>query len=925
MEKYMTHYSIYYYRMEWTNQQADAINNLEGNMQIIACAGSGKTEVLTERIKKLIKSGIDPGNIIAFTFTENAADDMKSKIQRKIMEHFDDDMWAGDLFIGTIHSFCWELLQHYKPEYRGYEPLDENTQLLYLEKNFWRLNLHNFDVWAENNYGKAKKFLKNANMVREELIDEEIIKNEAPDFWKSYQKYIEMLQEDKYIDYENMIYESIQMLENEPDIREEINKRWKYLLIDEYQDINPSQERLIQLLNSSDNVCVVGDDDQSIYEWRGADVNNILEFEDRYDDVETFNLEKNFRSTKNIVKLANNVISNNDPDRLEKEMFSDKEGDLGDIYYCRFEEPDEEVDFVLNKIQHLLGTIYDDNLGKTRKIDYSDIAILVRTKKESAKFVDVFREEEIPYNVVGQGGLFARVETVVAFSMLLAVYSNSKEEAEKIIEQIKEKLQDGLDLNEEKFEDIKSELLEIRKNIIHDDWADLQGTYHDVLSLFYPLLQDRDDFDVISHNIGRLSDVISDFESIHRPIKTKNVEKELSDFLEEYAMENYDEGVREEQTPPNAVNIMTIHKAKGLEYSVVFVPGLTRGNFPNRRPSKGWMVPTDIFDKDRYDGSDESERRLFYVALTRSRKYLFLTSSPVHRSAKRASDFVDEIEGDFIIKGPKPDPTEREEGEGITETLEKVSTSFSDLSYYDICPYSYKLRNIYGINPGIDVALGYGKGLHNTLAYLHSNFSEDLPEEDELENIVDTTMFMRYAHGEVEENLMNKAKEIIDDYVDKFGDEFKDYFESEKKFEYPLELSSDTEITLKGQIDMLKQVEPEDEVPDEVHILDFKSSKDDKDSKVRATKMNTRQLQLYALACKEVFGYRPTEAYVHHLCDNTRDKVEINEEKIEEAKERVLKQTKKIKKDKFPPKPGKDGENCEYCDYSDFCPHEKTD
>lgn len=910
--------------MEWTGQQEEAINQLKGNMQIIACAGSGKTEVLTERIKKLIESGADPGKIIAFTFTENAAEDMKSKIRRKIMEHFDDDIWAGDLFIGTIHSFCWELLQHYKPEYRGFDPLDENTQILYLEKNFWRLSLQNFKVWADTNYDKAKSFLQNANMVREELIEENTLQREAPQFWEAYSSYLKMLKDDKYIDYENMIYKTVKMLENENEIRKEVNDRWEYLLVDEYQDINPSQERLIELLNSTDNICVVGDDDQSIYEWRGADVENILKFEDRYEDVEKFNLEKNFRSTMNIVKLANNVISNNDPHRLDKEMFSDKVGELGDVYYSRFEDPDHEVDFVTDKINHLVGTIYEDNLGKTRKIDYGDISILIRTKKESKKFVDAFKYEEIPYNVVGQGGLFSRFESVLSFSMLLSLYSNSKSEAKGIINSIKDELKNEIDLDGDEFNAIKEKLIEHRKEVINQKWSDIQDCYHKVLSIFYKYLLSRKDIDVINHNLGRLSDVLSDFESIYRPLKTKYVEKELSSFLQEYAIESYDEGIREDQTPPNAVSIMTIHKAKGLEYSVVFVPGLTKGNFPLRMSSKGWMVPDDIFDKARYDGSDMSERRLFYVAITRSKKYLFLTSSPIHSSAKNPSDFVREINLDFVLNGPQQDPTERKIGDGITETVDKVSTSFSDLSYYEVCPYGFQLRQVFGINPKIDVALGYGKGLHNILSYMHSAYSTDLPDDYEIENIVDDVMFMRFAHGKIEENLTNKAKEIIIDYVDKFGYEFEEYFESEKKFEYPLELSDENEITLKGQIDMLKEVNPTDEVPDEVHILDFKSTKDDRKSKVRATEMNELQLQLYALACKEVFGYQPTEAYVHHLCDNTRDKVDVSEEKIENAKEQVLKQSKKIQEAKFPPKPGRDGVNCKYCDYSDFCPHSKN-
>lgn len=416
------------YEIKFTPEQLNAIHYTGGNLQIIACAGSGKTEVIIRRIIKLISDGVNPENIVAFTFTVKAAEEMKYRIRKYIIDEKPElSEYLGNMFVGTIHSFCYELLKEYQPKYANYDILDENRTILFIKRFFWNLNINHLKISAPPgpNYDwiRVKTFYKNANIIREERINYSNLSNE--NFKTSYEQYLNLLEEKKYLDFSGILLKTVEMIEQNPEILEKILNRFKYIIVDEYQDINNIQEQLIKLMTGSDtNICVVGDDDQAIYQWRGADVINILEFSEKYKPVKTINLEENFRCTKTIVKNAYSLISRN-LNRLKKEMYSSKKGDNDDIFNIFFNNQKEEIDFIINQIKGLHGAKFIDKGGIERALDWYDFAFLFRSVRNHAKpYIEALRSENIPFIVKGSIGLFENPEVSIIMDILKYIWHN---------------------------------------------------------------------------------------------------------------------------------------------------------------------------------------------------------------------------------------------------------------------------------------------------------------------------------------------------------------------------------------------------------------------------------------------------------------------------------------------------------------------
>ena len=294
--------------MGYTDKQKEAINFKNGNLQIIACAGSGKTDVITRRIATLIINEVTPENIVAFTFTEKAAEEMKFRIRKHLQELRPENPEIGDMYVGTIHSFCFELLKNFKPKYRVYDVLDEHKRMIFLS-NYANYNKTELRLLGERKYRNIDKFCRSVDVVREEMIEPHKLPLE---FRYCYEKYLTVLDEQNFLDFSGMIYEVVKLLEDDPDFAQKVRERYRYLIVDEYQDINPLQEKLIFLMVGKDgNLCVVGDDDQCIYQWRGTNVDNILTFKDRYNNVKTIEIAVNFRSSESIVESAKKLIEKN--------------------------------------------------------------------------------------------------------------------------------------------------------------------------------------------------------------------------------------------------------------------------------------------------------------------------------------------------------------------------------------------------------------------------------------------------------------------------------------------------------------------------------------------------------------------------------------------------------------------------------------
>lgn len=908
--------------MAYTPSQQRVIDHDEGHIQVIACAGSGKTDTITRRVARLLSKGAEPKSMVAFTFTEKAAEEMKYRIRKHLVELSPVNPELGEMYVGTIHSFCFELLNNYFPQFMSYDVLDEHTRVLFLMKYeiFHEIGL---DRLGEHSYKDIAKFCFNADIVREEMLDPERLTEE---FRTAYLNYIQLLERKKYIDFSGMMHHVLRLLEENSTFREAIQERFRFITVDEYQDINPIQERIIQLMVGNEgNLCVVGDDDQCIYQWRGTNVDNILTFLARYAEhgVKKEDVTTNFRSTEAIVKSARKVIEANK--RLEKDVVHWKEGRLkyekGDIYKVSFPSWEDEVRWIADKIEELRGKKYVNNKGGEFSLDYRDMAVFYRSVRTSAgPLIDELKRRDIPFIVKGGGKLFEAPEVeLVLMSMHFLAGLNYKTPSSPSGEPA---IEITTDILRHKFAEVFGgagdptffvEQLEDKRDSLDENvYVDFQEILH--LIVMYMGATTREFEETVLYNLGRFSEVVSDFQKVYGIVKFRSM-KYLFGYVNGHAQLNYDEGGMDDPTRVNAIKIMTIHTAKGLQFPVVFVSDLIKGRFPSEgyHPDP-WYIPRNLFDADRYDGTYEDERRLFYVAITRSEKFLFLTASQRVPSTSQnprlrtPSQFWMEFPDDYAILDLNlPDPTKRESLPlQRAEPLRGFPTSYSELRYYDWCPYNYQLRTIYGFNPNLDMALGYGKCIHNILNILHTRYKDKSPTEEEVLDVVDENFYMRYAPHQFAVRFKDAAEKVVKTYVDRFCGDFHRILETEKSFEFIL-----GDALISGAIDLIKTVDDQGNLRG-IEIVDFKNREAGE-----FTVDHEKQLKLYAIASLRALGLDPKKAIVHHLDDNSLSEVDISLGALKKTENEVSETVTKILNRQFPKTTDKT--NCRKCDYQYLC------
>lgn len=385
-----------------SDQQREAVQTIDDDLEIIACAGAGKTGVVTRRIINILKSKSEilPENIVAFTFTRKAAEELKGRIYDLGKRELGDTIGFAHMYIGTIHGFCIKMLQEYIPEFQKYDVLDEIHTKLFVECYYDECGMKDLDLckYKETNLFVSVMSILNENWFEQDKWDERTR--------TAYKKYKEKLYAEKKFDYSLILQEMICQLENNIEFAQIIADKVKYLTVDEYQDINPIQERLIRRLKElGANLCVVGDDDQTIYQFRGSDAQNILTFKERYGVQKYIVLDKNYRSTDGIVDVAKRVIVHNDH-RLSKTMKSGCQTpyDIGDVAFEEREDTDLEYEFIAHRMEKL------HEIG----IPYSEMAVLVRKKKISGQIAAKLEEYHIPYIVEGMNELFDTKECQAA-------------------------------------------------------------------------------------------------------------------------------------------------------------------------------------------------------------------------------------------------------------------------------------------------------------------------------------------------------------------------------------------------------------------------------------------------------------------------------------------------------------------------------
>lgn len=605
-------------------EQQAAVKTTEGPLLIMAGAGSGKTRVLTHRIAYLMaEKHVAPWNILAITFTNKAAREMKERVQALLGGA------AEEVWISTFHSMCVRILRRDIDRIginRNFSILDTTDQLSVIKnilkeknidpKKFEPRTILGTISSAKNELLTPEKFAKRASSYYEKIVSD------------VYEEYQQRLLRNHSLDFDDLIMTTIQLFERVPEVLEYYQYKFQYIHIDEYQDTNHAQYMLVKMLAARfQNICVVGDADQSIYRWRGADIQNILSFERDYPNAKVILLEQNYRSTKRILQAANEVIENN-INRKPKRLWTENPEGKKIVYYEAMNEADE-AQFVAGKIKE-----YVDG-GKRR---YSDFAILYRTNAQSRIIEEVFLKSNIPYQIVGGLKFYDRkeIKDILAYLRVIAnpnddisllriinvpkrgvgassldkIVRYASENELSIFEALAELEHIGLSAR------IAASLLEFRRQL--EQWAQLQE-YVSVTELVEEVLDKSGYREMLkAENTleaqSRLEN-IDEFLSVTKHFENVSEDKSLIAFLTDLALiSDIDQLNEANGNSEDSVVLMTLHSAKGLEFPVVFLIGMEEGIFPHNR---------SLDDEDEM----EEERRLAYVGITRAEEELFLTSA----------------------------------------------------------------------------------------------------------------------------------------------------------------------------------------------------------------------------------------------------------------------------------------------------------
>ncbi|RZP30487.1 DNA helicase [bacterium] len=629
------------------NSQKAAVEAVDKPILIFAGAGSGKTRVLSFKISHLIKKGVvKPEEILAVTFTNKAADVMKQRVNALIKNNIEF------LNIGTFHSICAKLLRNeinHLGFTKNFAIYDRSDQISLIKIIMAEMDIPKNSVMPKTAINKISFYKsklinpKSAIKSAKTLQDKTIV-----DLYKSYNK---SLKENNALDFDDLLNFPLEIFNNHPRILNKYQKAWKYVLVDEYQDTNKAQFLFVKMLAEKHrNICVVGDDDQSIYGWRGADIRNILDFEKYFTECEIFTLENNYRSTNQILQAAQSVVRNNS-DRVDKDLLSVKgEGDL--IGVIETHDEMEEADAVINALQKEI---------KMKKRTFNDFSVLFRTNSQSRALEDSFRRSAIPYKIIGGTRFYERKEVKDVLGYLrLIVNIDDTISLRRIINFPPRGI--GLKTVDKCFIQSVKDNKKIFDVLNNPEPMKIRGKQGDSLIAFYKLIKKYNQLltklnaselaralveEVGVLNFYKKQDNIEDNERYDNVLEIlnsidefmdRNPSASISDFLEEVSLLT---DIDEWNTDDNYVTMMTVHASKGLEFPVVFVTGLEDGLFPLSIALNEQQIM-------------EEERRLFYVALTRSQEMVYLLYATDRRRSGSdswggvASRFIKEIPEDFM-------------------------------------------------------------------------------------------------------------------------------------------------------------------------------------------------------------------------------------------------------------------------------------
>lgn len=877
-------------------KQIEAINTIDEDVEIIACAGAGKTGVVTRRIINILKNkpDISPENIVAFTFTKKAAEELKNRIYSIGEMVLGNTQGFANMYIGTIHGFCLQMLQEFLSEFQSFSVLDEIHLKLFIERYYEEIGMTDIGL---QKYIETDLFVSVMSMLNENWHDSH---KWSADVQTAFEKYRKKLYDEKYFDYSLILREMVEQLETNLEFRIIVAEKVRYLTVDEYQDTNPVQERLVSLLKElGANLCVVGDDDQTIYQFRGSDSNNILTFMQRYNIQKYIVLDTDYRSTSGIVDVAQKVIMQNSK-RLPKAMVSGCSTvyDDGDIVFNECIFPEDEYEFIA------------ENIEKLHKIDipYSEIAVLLRKRKIGIDIAEILEQHGIPFIIEGVNELMQTAECKAAKGIF--EYLNGDIEATELF-----KLWQTVNypLNKKELADSMQVLMtiDISKMKYYPE-LNLQRIYHEFLKGLSLIEDGRTETEILLYNLGKFSQVIADYEAVNFTVKPKTKLYGFCAFLKYTAVNYYPEGfLANDYNKPDAVSIMTVHQSKGLEYAAVFIPRLNKNFFPAQKVGgKGvWHVIQRnwITGSSRFDGDIEDERKLFYVAVTRAKKYLFISRVKEGRD-KKVSTFFEEAKcSPFMLPYKKDIVYNISHLPELKKNNRTLTLNFSLLEDYFECPYRFKLSMFYGFTQPFTELMGYGNTLHEIVRNINLAVMEGKQiTEKFIQETFDKVFYVPYATSKQKERLLESAKRAIDKYVKSNVNTFGDI----RLAESPIEIDMGDGVTVNGRIDMVKEITVDGQK--KTVIVDFKTA-----NKRVLEVINTEQLKIYTLGYQRLTGKMADYMEIYHLDSENTARVAVTDSLITDVETEIRQAVDCIQKNELPKKCSK--ENCSKCHLSHLC------
>lgn len=947
-------------------EQIAAIDFNDGPLLIIAGAGTGKTTVVTEKIKKLISSGVSPSQILALTFTEKAAREMEDRVTEALPYGY-TQMW-----IMTFHSFGERVLREeglsigLDPKYKLFSETDATALI--------RKKLFEFDLNYFAPLGNPNKFIGGLLAHFSRLSDEDIIPRKYLSWAKSqmkinfkseegkieaqkwmelagaYKKYEEIKEKEGYVDFAGLITKTLELFRKRPNVCLHFRERFPHVLVDEFQDTNISQYELLKLLappHGKNKLSVVGDDSQSIYKFRGAAVSNILNFKEDYSDAKTVVLTKNYRSNQSILDSSYRLVSFNNPDTLEsklgisKKLEATRDG-AGGVSFVHTDRAENEAQAVSEEIERLCRG----------EFDYSDIAILVRANNHAEAFSRALLRKGIPYQFLGPGRLFTTSEVVDLISVFrviddlddnasflrilsLPYFDLSGEDIVKFSNFARRKNLNLYDLAGDLSEvyisgESKKKISFIRDTIVGllkksrtesagqvlYDFMEKTGYLQHLVNPDTALAQRR------AENVAKFFDKLKNYELTHEDIGVSSVLDwiELSLDLGESPL-----ATEVDWYENNAVNILTVHGSKGLEFSVVFLVNLVGQRFPSTDRREQIPIPEELIKEilPSGDAHIQEERRLFYVGMTRARDRLYLTASDYYGEGKRTkkiSPFVFEALGDDALSAEqKPKISQLSfldyQAKDEVETADRQKPHIDYLSYsqietFRICPLHYKLSYIYKVFTPPTSSQSFGNSFHITL----KNFYEEVargkrPNISLLEKILEENWINEgYLNRAHEKRSLEKARGFLKIFLDKYYDSKIIPVAMEQPFTIKL-----ANLSVGGKIDRI------DERDNKLYVYDYKTGAN---ALTQKEADNNLQLSIYALAAIKInehpFNRKPEEVVLNLIYFDEPQIVTTRrtEEDLKKAESEILKYKEEIEKSDF-----KCSGNilCRDCEYRIFC------